>query len=104
MPQETFPIDLGAVQPFRLVIRLHLGNEFRIAALCLDDGCDRECFAPGVFRNQAVRYVRLANSGAVLGTLDGMFLDENPSEPAFLERADKLVKNIRMIRKRHLRR
>ena len=81
-------------KPYGFVVRLHLGNEFGVAALRFDYGNDARRFALGVAANKAMRDVLAFRSTAGLRQLHGMLLHKDPLIAAILQRLHELVGHI----------
>src|SRR2546426_2860494 len=70
----------GEIQPGQalgLIVRLHLADQLRVTALCLDHGRDGSAVAPRVRADEAVREMAVPRSLPVR-LLDGVLLDEDP--------------------------
>ena len=93
--------EFPAREPLGLVIGLHLRDELGVAALGLDDGDDGSLLPAGVAADEAVRQVFALGPLAVLGPLDGVFLDEDPLVTAVLEGLDEFVNCVRVVGQRH---
>ena len=95
-----FADELQPGQTLGLIVRLHLANQLRVTALCLDHGSDGSGVAPRVRADEAVREMALLRSLPVR-LLDRVLLDDDPLVPAVDEGLDELVGHVGLVGKRH---
>ena len=93
----------GEIQPGQtlgLIVWLHLADQLRVTALCLDHGRDGSGVTPRVCADEAVREMAVLRSLSIR-LLDGVFLDEDPLVAAVDEGLHELVGHVGLVGKRH---
>src|SRR6266702_2240146 len=93
----------GEIQPGQtlgLVVRLHLADQLRVTALCLDHSSDGSGLTPRVCADEAVREMAVLQS-LPIRLLDGVLTDDDPLVAAVEEGLDELVGYVGLVGKCH---